>query len=119
MNKIYIAGPMRGYPQFNFPAFAAATDYFRGLGWEVCNPAEKDDDTYGKEMATTNLTGSVEEAEKEHGFSIRDALGYDLNWICKNATHIYMLKGWEKSRGAMAEHATAVALGLEIMYEQG
>ena len=118
MNKVYIAGPMRGYPQFNFPAFQAATDYFRELGWEVCNPAEKDDKTYGKEMATTNLSGSIEEAEKEFGFSLREALGYDLNWICKNATHIYMLSGWEKSRGAMAEHATAVALDIKVMYEQ-
>ena len=118
-NKIYVAGPMRGYEQFNFPAFAAATDYFRSLGWEVLNPAEKDDEVHGKEMATTNLTGSIEEAEKNFGFSLRDALAYDLSWICKNATHIYMLKGWEKSRGAMAEHATAVALDLEIMYEQG
>ena len=118
-NKIYIAGPMRGYPQFNFPAFYAAGDYFKSIGWEVFNPAQKDDEKYGNEMATTNLTGDEDEAAEEHGFCLRTALAMDLNWICKEATHIYMLKGWEKSRGAMAEHATAIALGHTIMYEQG
>lgn len=118
LNKIYIAGPMRGYPHFNFPAFYAAGDYFNDIGWEVFNPAQKDDEEYGVEMAASNIDGSLEVAEDD-GFDLRKALAMDLNWICKHATHIYMLKGWEFSRGAMAEHATAAALGLTILYEQG
>jgi len=34
-------------------------------------------------------------------------------------THIYMLRGWERSKGARAEHAVAVWIGLEIMYQGG
>lgn len=117
-NKIYIAGPMRGYPHFNFPTFYAASDYFKSIGWVVFNPAERDDEEYGVEMAAHNVDGSLEAAACQ-GFDLRKALGVDLAWICKHATHIYMLKGWEKSKGATAEHATAVALGLTILYEQG
>ena len=40
--KIYIAGPMRGYENFNFPAFDAAAQLYRAIGYEVFNPADKD-----------------------------------------------------------------------------
>ena len=32
---------------------------------------------------------------------------------------IYMLRGWENSKGARAEHAVAVWVGLDIMYQVG
>lgn len=118
-NYVYIAGPMTGYPNFNFDAFMAGERDMEGLEKfdEIFNPARKDIETYGEEMATTNPTGDPKFAEYNHGFSLRDALGKDLAFITSKATHIYMLRGWEKSRGATAEHATAVALGLEIIYQ--
>jgi hypothetical protein len=57
--------------------------------------------------------GTLEEVPE---FSLRRALAYDTNWICTEADAIFMLKGWEKSRGATAEHALAIALGHEIIY---
>lgn len=113
--KIYIAGPMRGYPNFNFPAFDAVADYYKRAGYEVFNPADKDREKHGKDFETKYPTGAIEEAEKD-GFSLREALKKDLGWICEHATAVYMLPGWEKSFGAKAEHATAVALGLDIYY---
>jgi hypothetical protein len=98
--KIYVAGPMRGIPEFNFPSF---------------NPAERDNERHGKDISLGNVEGCEDKAAKEHGFNLRDALADDLEFICKHADAIAMLPGWENSKGANAERATAVALGLEII----
>jgi Domain of unknown function (DUF4406) len=115
--KIYLAGPMRGYPEFNFPAFHAAAAHLRALGHEVFSPAEKDMERHGTDISAGNATGSEEEAAAKHGFDLRVALGDDLAWICANAEGIAMLRGWQHSSGAKAEHATARALGLTQMYQ--
>lgn len=114
--KIYIAGPMRGIPEFNFPAFKEASAILRAEGHEVFSPAEKDNEKHGCDISAGNTTGSEEEAEKKHGFSLRDALGMDLAWICKEADAIALLPGWEASKGVRAELATANALDLQVTY---
>jgi hypothetical protein len=38
--SVYISGPMRGYPNFNFDAFHEAAARWRAAGWEVISPAE-------------------------------------------------------------------------------
>lgn len=40
MPRIYIAGPMSGLPESNYPAFNAAALLWREEGWDVENPAE-------------------------------------------------------------------------------
>lgn len=110
--KVYIAGPMRGYPEFNFPAFYAAEERLERMGFEVGNPAAWDDPN----EVGGNATGDMEEAAQK-GFSLRKALSRDMKYIAEEADAIYMLKGWEKSAGATAEHALAKALDLTIMYE--
>jgi hypothetical protein len=114
--KIYLAGPMRGYPEFNFPAFHQAARTLRSLGHEVFSPAEKDSERHGTDISKGNAIGSVEQAEKDHGFSLRVALGEDLEFICKQADAIALLPGWEHSSGALAEFATAKALRLKFIY---
>lgn len=116
--NVYVAGPMRGYPEFNFPAFAQATARLRAEGHVVFNPAEKDIEHHdGVDISVGNITGSIDQAASQHGFSLRRALGDDLAWICANADAIYMLKGWGDSKGANAELATAEALGLEVIFQ--
>jgi hypothetical protein len=105
LGTIYVAGPMTGYPEFNFPAFFETAEALEEGGWEVINPAAHDLSEFG------DLEGVAKNA------NYRDCLGWDLDQICKNCTAIFMLKGWENSKGARAEHATALALGLEIIYE--
>lgn len=43
MKKVYIAGPMTGLSEHNFPAFNAAAAAWREKGWIVLNPAESFD----------------------------------------------------------------------------
>lgn len=114
--KIYLAGPMRGLPQFNFPAFHAAAARLRAQGHTVFNPAERDESAHGKDFAAENAAGNEEEARVKHGFNLREALAADMKFICEEAEAIAMLPGWKKSKGATAEHATALCLGLEVIW---
>lgn len=91
---IYVAGPMRGYPELNFPAFYEATDGLKEEGWVVLNPAE---------------TPMGLKSPKAY-------LLIDLMMLAE-ADAIYMMKGWEDSKGACLEHAWAEVLGIEIFYE--
>jgi hypothetical protein len=108
---------MRGYAEFNFPAFHAAAAKLRAAGHEVFSPAEKDIERHGGiDISKGNSAGCEKTAAKIHGFNLRVALGEDLAWICAHAEGIALLPDWEFSKGAKAEHATAVALGLEVIY---
>lgn len=110
--RVYVAGPMRGVAEFNFPLFCAVTHELRQRGWEVFNPAERD---LKAGFNPTGMDGTDEEMRR-HNFSLREALAADTDWICNNADAIYLLPGWEKSTGAIAERALAEALGLDIIY---
>ena len=114
--RVYIAGPMRSIKFFNYPAFHAAARKLRAEGYQVFNPAEMDTAANGRDVSIGNETGSLEQAAQEHGFNLRHALRNDTAWICAYADCIAMLPGWEQSKGAIAEHALAVALGLKIIY---
>ncbi len=109
--KVYPAGPMRSIPQFNFPAFDAGTEQLRAMGIEVFSPAERD--RREDDFDPSAMSGTDEELV-EVGFSLRDALGDDLEYICKEADAVVVLPGWERSSGAKAEVATAKALSLPV-----
>ena len=113
--KIYIAGPMRGIRHFNFPAFDAARDLLTETGWNPISPADLDRATGFDEKAFPDDYDWID--LKKIGFSVHDAIDRDVEAI-KSCDAIYMLKGWENSKGAKAEKAMAEWLGLEIKYEQ-
>ncbi len=119
VHKVYVSGPMRGYPQFNFPAFFQAAAKLRGAGHTVFCPAERDTEQHGIESWKSNPEGDIELAASEYGFDLRAALASDCKWICETATAVFMLRGWEKSKGALAERALADALGHVIWYQAG
>lgn len=101
--RVYLAGPMSGIDDFNFPAFFAASEKLKAAGHDVFNPAQNDIDTWG-DMETIKAKANY-----------RDCLRMDLNWILDHAQAIALLPGWENSKGARAEHALSVALGLEVI----
>lgn len=109
LTKVYLAGPMRGIPEYNFPAFMHAAHVLRSMGAEVFNPAEHD---VNGGFNPDGMTGNEDLAAQ--GFSLRDALAADLAWITENAEQIVVLPGWEASAGAKAETATARALSIPI-----
>jgi hypothetical protein len=102
--RLYLCGPMRGYPLFNFPAFDAAAASLRAVGYEVFSPADHDRSVYG-ELTPENA--------EQVGFDLRGALGADTAWICAYADGVAFLPGSHRSKGALAEMALADALGIE------
>ena len=106
MKKIYIAGPMTGYPEFNFPAFYAAEYTLKRQGWTVFNPANKEAEKELDKEAYS--TGDAKKAVAA-GFDFRECYLWDVSKVIE-ANAIYMLKGWEASAGAVGEHAVAVAM---------
>lgn len=92
---IYIAGPMNGYPGMNFSNFHRVAEWLRSQGEVVINPAEINPDP--------NADWS-------------DCMDLDIDALFE-CVGIYMLKGWEKSKGARIEHRIALNRGIGIEYE--
>lgn len=85
--KIYLAGPMRGYPDHNYSAFTAATCALRALGHVVFSPHEFDE--------TVGFTPMKDESTKAY-------MRYDLPKLLAQDA-VVVLPGWEKSVGASLE----------------
>jgi hypothetical protein len=113
--KIYLAGPMRGYPQFNAPAFNEAAKKLRSEGHEVYSPSEHSVKLFGASVRD-NAEGDEGKMGGDAETIGRTVFHLDLTYICLNANAVALLPGWEKSKGATAERATAIALGLGVMY---
>ena len=111
--KVYIAGPMRGYAEFNYPAFHAAAKYLRSHGHEVFSPAEQDIKRHNGEDISKGTSGNLAEIEAK-GFNLRDAIMDDLEFIGRHADAIALLPGWNKSAGVKVELALANFLGLKV-----
>jgi hypothetical protein len=102
--KLYLAGPMRGYDESNFPAFLRVGQELRDWGYEVFSPAEHD---------ISNGFDYKDPAALEE-FDLNGALHADLSYITLQADGVALLPGWEASRGALAEVATALALNKPV-----
>jgi hypothetical protein len=113
--RIYLCGPMRGRSAFNFPAFHRGAAALRANGHEVFSPAEPDIERHCADISAGNHDGDEDVAAREHGFDLRVAFGEDPAWICAHADAVALLPGWKTSKGAAAERATAVALGLQVI----
>lgn len=110
---VYIAGPMRGIPDFNFPAFDKARDLAKDNGWVAISPADLDREN-GIHENTELLTASDEEALVNRTIVGRDMKAL-LSLRAENGDAIALLPGWEKSTGAVAEFFVARWLGLNVL----
>lgn len=91
--RIYIAGPMTGLPQFNYPAFNTMAAQLRAEGFEVENPAENPAPACGSWLGYMRL-------------SLAQMVTCD---------QVTTLPGWEQSKGARIEVELARVLGLPVM----
>lgn len=101
--KVYLAGPMTGYPLYNFPVFDAYRNFLLLRGYEVVSPADLD---------------------REHGFdpektgdanlpSRTDCAKRDIEALCE-CEAIFLMPGHQNSKGCKMERAAAEFLGLVV-----
>lgn len=95
--RIYLAGPMTGLPEFNHPEFNRVAGNLREMGHMVFNPAECNPPVSGRD-------------------AYRRAMAVDLAWISSYAESVWVLPGWETSKGCAVEIALANALDIPVGY---
>lgn len=119
--RVYIAGPMRGYKEFNFPMFDAVAKYCRdALGWATVNPADHDRDVALAQCGVSNiatvagyLDGDLAVYEHTLG-AVYDLLTWDVAMIAEHCQGIVMLPKWEQSTGSRIERFVAEALNKQV-----
>jgi len=107
--KLYLAGPMSGIKQFNFPAFAKATTKLRELGYEIISPAEMDSPAV-QAAALKSETGNWADLPKEETWG--SILAKDVIVIADPTVDgIIAMPKWETSKGARLEAFIALLTG--------
>lgn len=91
--RIYLAGPMTGHSEHNFPAFREAASRLEAAGWEVVNPAD-------------NFGGRTDLPRESY-------LRADVALLLQCDT-VAVLPGWETSLGAKLEYLLARELQMPI-----
>lgn len=89
--KVYISGPITGIDFGNRFAFSCARNALEMCGYEVVDPSE---------------------VKLDDEATWADYMRADLKLLL-DCDHIYMLEGWEDSKGARIERELAENLGIE------
>lgn len=103
--KIYLAGPMTGIEDWNFPAFFKLEEDILKFAPEtlVINPAHNDGPTYEQALESAN----------SKRYSWDWYMRRDLKHVLE-ADALCVLPGWQNSKGASLEVHVANSLGLPI-----
>lgn len=90
--KVYIAGKITNNPDY-IKQFAEAEEMLKASGHTVLNPV------------------------KDKGFSYKDCIDMGLCELMK-CDGIYLLEGWQDSRGAILEYLYALVTGMVIVEQR-
>ena len=112
--RLYVAGPMTGIPQYNFPAFDIMATVLRDQGYDVVSPAELDDPA-DRATALQSPDGAPQTAH-QFGKTWGDFLARDVKLLADGGIEgVVVIDGWHKSRGARLETFVANAMcGLPV-----
>ena len=97
--KFYLAGPMSGYEEHNYPLFARVARHLRDVGYDVVSPHELaplPDDGFNSEEVFRRLRMDAR--------------------ALSECTGIILLPGWSKSIGAKWELQIALGLRMQVLY---
>lgn len=108
MQTFYLAGPMRGYPLYNFSEFARGALALRKAGYFIESPAEYD---LAKGLNPAEPLDSDTNAQV---FDINAVLKEDFEIILERCQGIVLLPGWRKSSGTCAEVVVGYYSGKQI-----
>jgi hypothetical protein len=93
--RIYISGKISGIEEQAVEIFANAESALINMGYEVVNPMTLNHD---------------------HDKSWHSYMKEDIKAMC-DCDSIYMLHNWTDSKGAIIEHAIAIQIGLNPIYQ--
>jgi len=115
VKRVYIAGPMKGIPLFNFPAFDDAENFLdEQVGVVSVSPAQIDrDNGFDPIYLPADYDWNVIPVQAG---TREEIMRRDINALLA-CDAIYMLPGWENSAGAKAELHLARWAGLEILQD--
>lgn len=103
----YISGPISGLQNGNVEAFALAQKKLEEQDYIVVNPHEASKEVYDK-WAKLDCTTQENKDQMWKEFMIVDIRHLTL------CTHVFVLPGWETSKGSNLEILIAQKLGLKI-----
>ena len=98
--RIFLSGPMTGYPDYNFPFFNMVATTLKECGYDVVNPVDICK-KYKKEKVLSDksvFNAMIEEQQKEE----------------RTCTDLLLLPGWELSKGVRLELKTAIEKDMHI-----
>jgi hypothetical protein len=111
----YLAGPMRGLPQCNFPRFIETAKVLRDWGYIIKSPAEMDSPATQADALTC---AAGEDRATYGGETPGQILSRDVRVVADEVGGVIFLPGWWNSRGARLEAHVALDFDKQFGYFQ-
>lgn len=93
-NKVYLSGPMTGFPNHNYDAFHRVAGYLRDNGFFVMSPAETAGGQYHEDLRPW-------------------LLAHDIS-VITSVDMVFVMPGWERSAGCLLELHVAQETGKPV-----